>query len=290
MGGEEYDEKPVHSVSCDAYAIAKYAVTNAQYERFVKAEGFRPPDHWKGGVLEPYMANQPVVYVSWHEAQAYCRWLSQTTGRDYRLPTEAEWEKAARGRDQRKWPWGNEFDRKLANTYEGKGDWTTTPVSLYPEVASPYGIMDMAGNVWEWCSTLYRDYPYRADDGRESLEADGPRVLRGGSWFNPPSYARCAYRYRYLPGYRYLNVGFRVAASHGFLDPAGSAVGLRTGGRGTIRRAGAACSRLVRDASFPGPGKYQSSPAPCGRRSRSLGQGLCNAPRLERAAGFPTAD
>jgi formylglycine-generating enzyme required for sulfatase activity len=205
-------EKPVHRVHLDAYAIGKYPVTNAQYQRFVEVTGREPPRHWENGKPVPWMANHPVVYVSWRDAQAYCRWLSETTGGIYRLPTEAEWEKAARGsEDEREWPWGNEFDAQRANTLEGRGDWQTTPVGMYSDGASPYGVMDMAGNVWEWTSSLYKPYRYDPGDGREDPEA-AVRVLRGGSWFDDRGYARCASRVGYSPGPSHLGIGFRLVS------------------------------------------------------------------------------
>jgi formylglycine-generating enzyme required for sulfatase activity len=203
----EGDEQ--HRVSVDGFKISKYPVTNMQYQTFVAATGHPAPGHWPGGAYPPNRSNHPVVNVSWHDAVAYCRWLSQATGKECRLPTEAEWEKAARGGlvlsdgranplPRRKYPWGDEFDPKRLNIKIGEeqiGD--TSPVGIYLGGASPYGIMDMSGNVWEWCSSLYRDYPYHLDDGREDLEADGRRVLRGGSWIgHDEGFARCAFRYR----------------------------------------------------------------------------------------------
>ena len=137
--------------------------------------------------------NQPVVGVSWYECLAYCNWKRATTNVPYRLPSEAEWEKAARGSDGRLYPWGDKFDASRLNI--GEGDqfvWSTTPVGVYPTGVSPAGCLDMAGNVWEWTSSLWGKnvdkpdfkYPYQPDDGRENLEAgdESLRVLRGGSW------------------------------------------------------------------------------------------------------------
>jgi formylglycine-generating enzyme required for sulfatase activity len=170
--------------------------------------------------------NHPVVGVSWFEATAYCCWLKeQLCTRDtlaeplrtllrekgyvVRLPTEAEWEKAARGDDERQWPWGNEFQPEQCNSSES-GLGGTTTVGIYPAGASPYGCLDMAGNVWEWTNTLLRDYPYRDDDGRENHEAEGGRVLRGGSWRSVQRFARCAVRFDARPGYFNNFVGYRV--------------------------------------------------------------------------------
>ncbi len=117
---------------------------------------------------------------------AYAKWLAERTGQPWRLPSEAEWEKAARGTDGQIYPWGDTFDASRANTDEGKKG-GTTPVGSYPSGASPFGALDMAGNVWEWTNTVYKPYPYVATDGRERLDSTENRVLRGGSWyFNLP--------------------------------------------------------------------------------------------------------
>jgi formylglycine-generating enzyme required for sulfatase activity len=153
-----------------------------------------------------------VVNVAWHDAIAYCRWLSGKTGKTYRLSTEAEWEKAARGTDGREYPWGDKFDPSKCNTREG-GVGTTTPVGTYPDGASPYGALDMAGNVWEWCQSLYKPYPYRLKDGCEDTEADGGRVFRGGSWYFGAGHARCACRDWLDPVDFPGSLGFRVVLS-----------------------------------------------------------------------------
>ncbi len=205
------NEHPQHIRYLPDYCLAKTPVTNAEYIVFLQAVS-RQSRHWEGGKPPVGKEDHPVVSVSWHDAIDYCRWLGEVTGKPYRLPSEAEWEKGARGTDERIYPWGNHWDVKWCNTREG-GKGNTTPVGNYPQGASPYGLQDMAGNVWEWCSSLYKDYPYDPDDGREDLEADGRRVLRGGSFFHFQRAARCAYRGGAGPHGRVGDVGFRVASS-----------------------------------------------------------------------------
>ena len=228
------DERPQHTLELPTYWIGKTEVTNAQFRSFVEGDGYSNQAYWteagwawrQGNTrTQPFYWDgpqwngdtQPVVGVTWFEAVAYVRWLSAQTGREFHLPSEAEWEKAARGTDGRTWPWGNDWIEGRANTYEA-GLNTTTPVGQYPEGASPYGALDMAGNVWEWCATEWqKPYPYSVEDewAADYLEQDGEfRVLRGGSWSSEQKFARGADRYdsnaRYLYSY---NVGLRVASS-----------------------------------------------------------------------------
>lgn len=208
------DEKPQHTVDIPYdYWMARFSVTNEQYNLYVKAKRIiHPLDGWEN------KKDHPVVYVSWNDAMTYCQWLNNLlkaelpSGLVLRLPTEAEWEKSARGTDGREYPWGNTFDKNNCNSSEGgKGD--TTPICLYsPQGDSPYGCADMAGNVCEWTHSLMKGYPYKANDGREDEKASGgSRVLRGGSFCYEWD-ARCAYRDDGLPDL--LNhIGFRVVAS-----------------------------------------------------------------------------
>jgi len=174
------DEQPQHRVYVSEFYIARCPVTNVQYAAFVKATKHKAPGHWENGRVPSSKENGPVVYVTWHDAVAFCEWLSRETDRNFRLPAEAEWEKAARGTDGRIYPWGNEQPTaELCNfTNNVRG---TTPVGRYsPRGDSPYGCADMAGNVWEWTQSLYKGYPYDPGDGRENLEAGGaPGVARG---------------------------------------------------------------------------------------------------------------
>jgi formylglycine-generating enzyme required for sulfatase activity len=231
------DEKPQHELTLPTYYIGKTPVTNAQFRPFVKGDGYTNRNYWtdEGWTwrtqhkrTQPFYWDnkkwngdaQPVTGISWYEAMAYCRWLSAQTGENYRLPSEAEWEKAARGPDGRIYPWGNQApDQTRANFNKAVGH--TTPVDRYPAGASPYGVLDMVGNVWEWTRSVYQDYPYEPNDGREDVSSPAGKVftLRGGSYGINETYVRCAARLRLLPhiiGY-YDFDGFRV-----LLSPRGS--------------------------------------------------------------------
>ncbi len=234
MGSLESDgwdsEHPqhTHTVTLGDFWIGRTEVTNAQWQAFLEAGGYQEERFWTRegwawrsehditgpGCMDDNDFNrpdQPVVCVSWYEVVAYTRWLSEVSGVAVRLPTEAEWEKAARGTDGRTYPWGNAAPGGHLLNYDNNIG-RTTPVGGYPDGASPYGALDMAGNVWEWMSTLYRKYPYDAADGREDLEASGDRVVRGGSWVNAHRFVRCACRDWGYPVYRSSNYGFRVVA------------------------------------------------------------------------------
>jgi formylglycine-generating enzyme required for sulfatase activity len=153
---------------------------------------------------------QPVVGVCWHEARAYCAWLSAQTGGIYRLPTETQWEAAARGPEGRRYPWGETFDPARCNTFETHVR-TTTPVGIFPRGDTAQGIADLSGNVWEWTGSVYRPYTDAAESGDRDVElADARRVVRGGSWNNNRGFARCACRSDDRPDNRYNNIGFRV--------------------------------------------------------------------------------
>jgi formylglycine-generating enzyme required for sulfatase activity len=170
-------------------------LTNAQYKRFVDATGYRAPRHWKDGTYPEGKALHPVVHVTWRDAVAYAEWAGK------RLPAEEEWEKAARGTGGREYPWGD-WEEGRCNTSEA-GVKDTTPVGQYsPGGDSPYGCVDMAGNVWEWTTS-------------EHEAAQGYRVLRGGSWSNSRGRARCAGRIRHYPGFSRDNVGFRCVSPVG---------------------------------------------------------------------------
>jgi serine/threonine-protein kinase len=209
------DEMPQHSVHLPEYHIARYPITNAQYLAFVRAAGHPAPEYWANGEPPPSQADHPVVNVIWHDAHAYCAWASRVSGCSIRLPSEAEWEKAARRADGRTWPWGDDLpDASRCNFNRNVGG--TTPVGSYPRGASLYEVLDMAGNVWEWTSSRWAEYPYAASDGREAMDGkddDSGRVLRGGSYYNQAEFVRCAFRDWYVPNSWDVGIGFRVAAS-----------------------------------------------------------------------------
>jgi formylglycine-generating enzyme required for sulfatase activity len=227
-----------HELYLPAYRVGVYPVTNAEYGRFIEAGGYGERRWWteagweeigKQQRTKPWYwddsrfnrPNQPVVGVSWYECVAYCRWLSAESGQVHRLPTEAEWEKGARGTDGRRYPWGDGFEAGRLNAREGGQQVrATTPVGIYPNGASPNGAYDCAGNVWEWCATQapglqFKSYPYDAkeDEWTEAyLEGDDIRVLRGGSWLDNQCNARCAARFRRSPRSRNNLLGLRVVS------------------------------------------------------------------------------
>jgi len=228
------DETPQHRVELGEYWIGKTPLTVAQFAAFVQASGYQTTAEKKGSAWgytgkewetikganwrQPrgpqsdvkQKQNHPVTAVSWDDAVAFCEWASLKTGQKISLPSEAEWEKAARGAEGRIWPWGNQPpDNNLCNFNLNIKD--TTPVGQYsPGGDSPYGCVDMAGNVWEWTRSLFKAYPYDAEDGRENLQSRNMRVLRGGSFYYDHGNVRCAYRYRSHPNYRSNYRGFRV--------------------------------------------------------------------------------
>ncbi len=215
MGSESgaADEKPVHRVYLDAYQIARVPVTNAQYQIFLEQTGHRAPEPWQEGRPLKDEGSHPVATISWYDAIAYCEWLSRVTGKQVTLPSEAQWEKAARGaKDQRVYPWGDAFEVARCNSRELGLD-GTSPVGIFTEGCSPYGALDMAGNVWEWTASQPVPYPYRGDDGRNDPKAEGVRGLRGGSWDGRQWLARCACRGRSVPDLFYDYIGFRVVVS-----------------------------------------------------------------------------
>ncbi len=235
-------EVPQHEIYLDEYYIGKYPVTNREFALFVKETGYKTTAEKKGtgAVFTPGYkgdrganwrnpfgpgsdikdkTNHPVVQVSWYDAIEYCKWLSSKTRRKHKLPTEAEWEKAARGTDGRIFPWGNRWDPEIVNAEYRIKD--TTPVGKFsPFSDSPCGCADMCGNVFEWTSTTTGSfdpwpsryvYPYTSEDGREDPTLKTRRLSRGGSYSRGEVFCRTAFRFADPPADRYSAQGFRVS-------------------------------------------------------------------------------
>lgn len=234
------DEQPIHQVYLEDYWIDKYEVTNQQYVEFLNElnvngelvirDAYRGKAVFKSGlkiiqfydgylfergvdcpinfvdgnfITERGTENQSVRFVTWYGALAYSKHYGK------RLPTEAEWEKAARGTSANVYPWGNLEPTQWYCNYNDRIGYPTMVGHYSPLGDSPFGCCDMAGNVWEWCSSLYKEYPYRADDGREDLTASGYRVVRGGGWGTPVGTLRCALRNYNEPSFNHPGFGFR---------------------------------------------------------------------------------
>ena len=238
MGSDDLSkaEKPVHQVYLETYYIGKFEVTNAQFKTFCDATGRPYPQaRWtlhSHDTSASYLVEKPsypVVDITWDDAVAYCQWLSEKTGKKYRLSTEAEWEKAARGGlEGKKYPWGDEAydadgryrancgsEADNDNRREKDGFLYTAPVGSF--APNQYGLYDMAGNVWEWCADVYDQNYYQHSPERNPAgpnsdgNSDEKRVIRGGSWFGGPEHMQCAARLWDYPGIRYASTGFRVA-------------------------------------------------------------------------------
>lgn len=210
MGSESGDnwDKPIHKVYLDTYQIGRYEITNRQYVQCVKAGVCSAPNNKTYATQEFNL--QPVTDVNWYDAITFCKWV------DGRLPTEAEWEKAARGTDGRSYPGGENINCSLAN-YWGKNNGTSacvgnpTNVGSYENGTSPYGLYDMAGNVEEWTSSLFRNYPYNANDGREDMNSSDVRVIRGGNYESRGADLRSTNRNYTESSYAFIYYGFRCA-------------------------------------------------------------------------------
>jgi formylglycine-generating enzyme required for sulfatase activity len=230
------NEAPQHTEQIYAhYRISKYPITNSQFAAFARDGGYTDkwrhcwtPAGWQwkgdrrgpdkhGGIYD--LPNHPAVMVTWYEAHAFCNWLSQKLGVAVSLPTEAQWERAARGTDGRRYPWAGELTPDHAN-YAQTGIGTTTAVGIFPQGVSPCGALDMSGNVLEWCRTRWHDgYKGKPDDAPEGTHT---RVLRGGAFGLDVGFPRCACRNWDSPYFRFSNFGFRVVASPIIHDRAAS--------------------------------------------------------------------
>ncbi len=220
------DEKPEHTVFVKAFSLDILPVSNTDFAQFLNYKGLQNQqvetfyDHddsdarihrhnsmWKADLG---YESHPVNEVIWVGARDYCAWLNK------RLPTEAEWEKAARGIDGRKYPWGNAMPHAKLALFGAPFN-SSAPVDAFPDGASPYGVLDMAGNQWEWVSSVYQPYPYKADDGRENQNTGPIRATRGGGHDSNAQEISTTHRGRYLsrhPKAGHHNIGFRCASSY----------------------------------------------------------------------------
>ena len=207
------DEMPVHEVYLDSYYIGKYEVTNAEYHTFTEDTGYRRPGSWQNGQYgEP---NAPVVGVTWIESVEYCRWLRERTKMPYRLPTEAEWEKAARGPESYIYPWGDFWDPNRCNSSQFCAQRSIRQVGLFETGKSHYGAYDMAGNIWEWCSDWYAPdyYQYSPHNNPAGATNGKQKVARGGCWNDNSRYCRSTDRWPLSVTFDEPYVGFRVCVS-----------------------------------------------------------------------------
>jgi formylglycine-generating enzyme required for sulfatase activity len=208
-----FDEQPQRTISLETFSIDRHEVTNHQYQQFVTATGHRkagPPSRYAKSIGKMRGPNQPVVYVSWADADAYCRWKGK------RLPTEAEWEKAMRGTDGRLWPWGNQEKPNGANWARVQdGHEVSAPVGAFQTDQSPYGVMDGAGNVMEWVADWYQESYYKVapDKDPPSPEFGTFRVMRGGGYTTTGGDLRITSRSKMVPDFRDETIGFRCAIS-----------------------------------------------------------------------------
>jgi formylglycine-generating enzyme required for sulfatase activity len=211
MGSEagQDNERPLHRVWVDAFYLGEYQVTNQEYARFLRATRIQPPPLW--GDPNFSHPDQPVVAVSWFDAVQYCDWLSEMTGGKYRLPTEAEWERAARGGAEGKlFPWGDDPPQSLPDYSER---WRNGPEVVAQYAPNSVGLYDICENVHEWCSDWYLAYYYAVSPERNPRgpESGERRASRGGSWRHHVKVARCAARSSLPPQFKYADYGFRVA-------------------------------------------------------------------------------
>ncbi|NDJ79077.1 MAG: formylglycine-generating enzyme family protein, partial [Chloroflexi bacterium] len=216
--GAEDERNGPRKLTLPTFYIARYPVTYQQFQAFIDADdGFHNPQWWKGlaadddhksspGEQAFKYWNHPRERVSWYDAVAFCRWLSVKAGYKITLPTEQQWEKAARGTDGLEYPYGKEYDASKGNTYQ-TGIGQTSAVGIFSGGASPYDILDMSGNVWEWCLNEY------SNPENTGLGGASSRVLRGGSWGRRMDYARASYRDGWPPSFRNFNFGCRCVCA-----------------------------------------------------------------------------
>ncbi|GJM40379.1 MAG: hypothetical protein DHS20C20_06610 [Ardenticatenaceae bacterium] len=215
-------EKLQHTFYLPDYRIGRFPITNEEYSAFLQSAKRPSPRGWLDAVAPRGKERHPVVNISWFEARSYCRWLAAETGRPYRLPSEAEWEKAARGADSFQYPWGNEWRDGLCNHHGQE----TTAVDAFKQGASPFGCEDMIGNVREWTNTLWGNdyitpnysYPYQANDGREEENEDTTsyRIVRSSTYRDRLGRHRCSARAWYSPNNKNRRRGFRIVMAHPF--------------------------------------------------------------------------
>jgi len=218
MGGYQHeDEKSMHWVRLSPYWLGETPVTNGQYAIFLEKRGSREPDYWRDSRFSG--AQQPVVGVSWDDAMEYCRWLSEVARVEVKLPSEAQWEFAARGLDGREYPWGNEVPDETRAKF-GDRSGAPAPVGAYPEGMGPFGHLDLAGNVWGWCEDKWVENAYvkrakgpEPEDPVVQGKAGWARVVRGGAFRYSAMTLRAACRFKDPKSLRSLGVGFRIAAA-----------------------------------------------------------------------------
>jgi formylglycine-generating enzyme required for sulfatase activity len=204
------EEQPHHSVSLKAFEMARLEVTNAQYREFIKSSGVQN-EKWQQNFAEG-TENFPAVFVNWQDAEAYCKWLSELTKKNYRLPTEAEWEYAAGGAQGVEYSWGNPWKPKLA-IVGGEQKSTTYAGSSTPNA---FGLYDTTGNVWEWCLDWYdaEFYQKSPENDPQNTTETKSKVQRGGAWNSPQKYARIKFRSRNSIDSRVQTTGFRIVLAH----------------------------------------------------------------------------
>ena len=213
MGSEtgQDNERPVHRVWVDAFCLASCQVTNVEYAGFLRAAGIKSPPLWEDSDFNHPL--QPVVAVSWFDAMKYCEWLSAATGEHYNLPTEAQWERAARGgADRQLFPWGDAPPQSFPS-YANR--WLKGPEPVASGAPNPFGLYDVCQNVHEWCSDWYQPdyYAVSPEHNPRGPEKGTRRASRGGSWRHHIKMSRCAARSSIPPEFQYADYGFRVACS-----------------------------------------------------------------------------